>query len=197
MAQYAIPDADDDPGNWEGSSGSFTLAADIDDKGVGSVDSDYISVEDYGTGEAAEFSLSNDVSLPDNTAQSHAVKFRAKSGLAGSTIQVELLKSGSVVKSETKSMTTSYDDYTMTLTSVEASSAFSIQTDYDSLSLRFTFTAYDESEMGMSNDIGYISDAYFEAPNVVSATDADKIIGRAVGSVIGRQVGRGIEAKRK
>lgn len=190
MAQYAIPDFDENVGNWTSETGG-DLHEDVDDAGVGAVDDDFIYVEDFGIGEMVELGLS-DASIPNDPAQSHFVKVRAKAGIAGSELHVRLLNLGSEVGSAIHALTTAYAWYTITIDAATSESTFSMQEVYDALTIEMTFTA----DLVLAEDTGHVSDVYFEVPDVVSAENADKIAGRALGSSIGRQVSRGIDEKR-
>jgi len=155
MAQFARPDADVSTGNWSASSGS-ALYAMIDESSAS--DSDYISVTDSdGSAESCTVGLSS-VTDPDDTS-SHSVVVRAYTDSFYSSVTVNVaLKAGSTtIKSQNFTPSTSFSNFTMSLSSSEAGSIGS--SGYGDLSLVITAT---DSMMMMSET--RVSQAYFSCP---------------------------------
>ena len=155
MAQFARPDADVSTGNWSASSGS-ALYAMIDESSAS--DSDYISVTDSdGSAEACTVGLSS-VTDPDDTS-SHSVVVRAytDSFYSSVTLNVALKAGSTTIKSQNFTPSTSFSNFTMSLSSSEAGSIGS--SGYGDLSLVITAT---DSMMMMSET--RVSQAYFTCP---------------------------------
>jgi hypothetical protein len=156
MAQFARPDADVSTGNWSASSGS-SLYAMIDESSAS--DSDYISVTDSdGSAEACTVGLSS-VTDPDDTS-SHSVVVRAytDSFYSSVTLNVALKAGSTTIKSQNFTPSTSFSNFTMSLSSSEAGSIGS--SGYGDLSLVITAT---DGMMMMSET--RVSQAYFTCPD--------------------------------
>ena len=155
MAQFARPDADVSTGNWSASSGS-ALYAMIDESSAS--DSDDISVTDSdGSAEACTVGLSS-VTDPDDTS-SHSVVVRAytDSFYSSVTLNVALKAGSTTIKNQDFTPSTSFSNFTMSLSATEAGNIGS--SGYGNLSLVITAT---DSMMMMSET--RVSQAYFTCP---------------------------------
>ena len=161
MTQYARPDSDVSDGSWVNQAGSNTnLYQSIDESG-GEDDSDYvISTDSSSSSDTMEVGLS-DISDPQGSS-SHTVKYRAKgsdpSGSYGIPSLTVSLRQGStqIATATNSSLTTSFVDYTFTLSSSEANAI----TDYSDLRLRFV-----RASGGSASETNLVSEAWFETPD--------------------------------
>ena len=167
MTQYARPDSDVSDGSWVNQAGSNTnLYQSIDESG-GEDDSDYvISTDSSSSSDTMEVGLS-DISDPQGSS-SHTVKYRAKgsdpSGSYGIPSLTVSLRQGStqIATSTNSSLTTSFVDYTFTLSSSEANAI----TDYSDLRLRFV-----RASGGSASETNLVSEAWFETPDASNNYD--------------------------
>ena len=163
MAQFARPDADVSTGNWSPNSGS-TLYGVIDE--TSATDADYISVTDdyFGTDQSCQVELSS-VTDPDATT-GHTVLVRAytDSYSASVTLSIALGTSSGTIKTASFTPTTSFANYTMTLSTSEAAGLSSA----DYADLRLQISAEDSMAMGSETRVSW---AYFTCPDApVSVT---------------------------
>jgi hypothetical protein len=163
MTQYARPDADLVTGNWSANSGT-SLYAVIDE--TSPADVDYISVtDDYvGTDQSCQVELSS-VTDPDSTT-AHTVLVRAYTdSYSGSvTLSIALGTSSGTIKTASFTPTTSFANYTMTLSTSEAAGLSSA----DYADLRLQISAEDSMAMGSETRVSW---AYFSCPDApVSVT---------------------------
>jgi hypothetical protein len=179
MTQYARPDSDLVTGNWSPSTGS-SLYAVIDEETA--TDSDYVSVTDnyFGTAETCQVELSS-VTDPDGTTD-HTVLVRAytDSYSESVTLSVVLGTSSGAIKTASFTPTTSFANYTMTLSSSEASSLSAA----DYADLRIQITATDSMSMGSQTRV---SQVYFSCPDAPAGTtvtpDAASFVATATATV--------------
>jgi hypothetical protein len=163
MAQFARPDADLVTGNWSANSGT-SLYAVIDE--TSPADVDYISVTDdyFGTDQSCQVELSS-VTDPDATT-GHTVLVRAYTdSYSGSvTLSIALGTSSGTIKTASFTPTTSFANYTMTLSTSEAAGLSSA----DYADLRLQISAEDSMAMGSETRVSW---AYFTCPDApVSVT---------------------------
>ena len=155
MAQFARPDADVSTGNWSASSGS-ALYAMIDESSAS--DSDYISVTDSdGSAEACTVGLSSVTDPSDTSSHSVVVRAYTDSFYSSVTLNVDLKAGSTTIKSQNFTPSTSFSNFTMSLSSSEAGNIGS--SGYGDLSLVITAT---DGMMMMSET--RVSQAYFTCP---------------------------------
>ena len=154
MAQFARPDADTSAGSWSASSGS-SLYAMLDETSAS--DSDYITVNDYGSGSACTLRLSDVADPSDHTATSVVFRAWTDSYYESVTININLRQGSSSIKSQDFSASTSYASHTMTLSTSEAASI----SDYTELNV--IITATDGMWMGSEARISHL---YFTCPEL-------------------------------
>ena len=167
MTQYARPDSDVSDGSWVNQAGSNTNLYQSIDEADGENDSDYvISTDSSSSSDTMEVGLS-DISDPQSSS-SHIVRYRAKgsdpSGFYGIPSLTVSLRQGStqIATSTNSSLTTSFVDYTFTLSSSEANAI----TDYSDLRLRFV-----RASGGSASETNLVSEAWFETPDASNNYD--------------------------
>lgn len=152
MAQYAYPTSDvDNSGAWT----SAPLYAKIDEEPYD--DADYVTSPKTASSKSFTVGLGGTITDPASST-GHVFRVRARSSGSG-TMQVELLE-GSTVRAtlSTFSLTTSFAEYSYTLTGTEADSI----TDYTALRIRVTAVTTG------TNKYQYVSWARFEAPDLAA-----------------------------
>ena len=164
MTQYARPDSDVADGNWTTSSGTDYFA--LIDEPVAS-NSDYVTSADYDGTETDSLTVGlSNVTDPVNS-DNHIVSYRSK-GTGGElwgnipSLTVVLLETTTVIATSVNtSLTTSYVDYTFTLSEAEANAIGN----YDNLRLKFTRGV----ESGGGEDV-FVSQAFFKCDSVATTT---------------------------
>jgi hypothetical protein len=154
MTQYARPDADTSVGNWAASSGSSRYAM-IDESSTD--DSDYISVENYGSVDTITVGLS-DVDTPDSGTRTVVVRAALVGGMMGGgqiTLTVTLEEGSTSKGSQETSLSSSATNLSFNITS-------SIS-DYSNLSLKIE--AIDVMSAGTT---AKVYQAYFSVPDAAS-----------------------------
>ena len=152
--QYARPDADLAAGDWvDNASGTSNLYSKIDEAGSAVDSSDHIKTEQMMPAETTvKFNLSN-VDDPSRS-DIHKIKYTAKR-VGARDLTVTLYDgASSIVANTNSSLTTSYVEYTITLTAGQANSIG------DYTDLRLWFTA-----VGTSSEVILISQAFVEVPS--------------------------------
>lgn len=152
MAQYAYPTSDvDNSGAWT----TAPLYAKIDEEPYD--DGDYVTSPKTASSKSFTVGLGGTITDPASST-GHIFRVRARSSGSG-TMQVELLE-GSTVRAtlSTFSLTTSFAEYSYTLTGTEADSI----TDYTALRIRVTAVTTG------TNKYQYVSWARFEVPDLAA-----------------------------
>ena len=167
MTQYARPDSDVSAGSWVNQAGSGSNLFQSIDEADGENDSDYvISTDDSSSSDTMEVGLSD---IPDpQSSSSHIVHYRAKgsdpSGSYGIPSLTVSLRQGStqIATATNSSLTTSFVNYTFTLSSSEANAI----TDYSDLRIRFV-----RASGGSASETNLVSEAWFETPTASNNYD--------------------------
>jgi hypothetical protein len=178
MTQYSYTNSDCNDGSWTNpGGGTGALNADISDTQPLSsgADSNYVWSEEDGSMSSDELTLhlDNNITDPGASASSHIVYFRFKgdqgSGMGYLDLTVALVQgancgtpgSGTIIATKTVTTGGSFADDSLVLNSTQSGNI----TDYTDLQLRFTRDA------GTMDESVYVSQAYFAAPAVPSATE--------------------------
>lgn len=153
MTQFAYPTSDvSTSGTWVNqASGSTNLYQSIDE--VSASDSDYVRAFSSNAAYTAGLGSVTDPMVSTG----HVIHARLRMS-ASETMSVALMQGATTIASFSPSLTTTFADYTYTLSGAEADSI----TNYSDLRLKFTRTT-----TSGSNSV-YVSQAYLETPDVVS-----------------------------
>ena len=162
MTQYARPDSDLVTGNWSPSTGS-SLYAVIDEETAS--DSDYISVTDDGSGtlETCEVGLESVTDPEVTTGHSVVVRAYTDSYYGSVYLSVKLKTSSDTIKTSSFTPSSSFANFTMSLSSSEASDIGS--SGY--ADLRVEIAAIDSFSSGSQTRV---SQVYFSCPDAPAGT---------------------------
>ena len=150
MAQFARPDSDVSLGDWvDQGSGVSNIYTSIDESSAS--DSDYVTNEQMMPSETTAKFGTSDVDDPESSSD-HVIRFRARHTGSARDLKVELFQSTTSKASVTQSLSSSFADYSYTLSSSEANSI----SDYTALRLHLV-------AVGSSSDALQVSQLYSSA----------------------------------